>query len=282
MMISSIPTSELKTQIRICSEKYDPLLPEYDTRADRYKDTCEFFLLSSCEKSEKRIKYRRVGKGTDWKELKKAKNGSNPLNDIKMICSLLVPELTLDNAEEFVEKGKPLLILLYDDSDKEMVKTYENLVTKKLSIYRSTFAFLKANSETFKKSLNLAELPSLPLIVIDDFKNLFIFPNTSDLATARLKSFIKDFKTGELKGIRDSESLIVSSSKTKVLDEGSVGGEEIALGEEKQEKSDSLAEGSTGSGSVESTTDSLFTTPRDSVFAKVAPLREKYTFRDEL
>lgn len=98
-------------------------------------------------------------------------------------CIPLVREITFENAEELTEEGLPFLILFHDPNDKKSVETYTSVVHKELFTESSSMNFLTADGHKFAHPLHHLgkSEKDLPLIAIDSFRHMYLFPNFNDL-----------------------------------------------------------------------------------------------------
>ncbi|KAJ8676476.1 hypothetical protein QAD02_012263 [Eretmocerus hayati] len=116
-------------------------------------------------------------------------------------CIPLVREITFENAEELTEEGLPFLILFYDPKYPEVIKEYKDVVIKDLIGEKQNINFLTADGEKFAHPLHhLGKRKSdLPLIAIDSFRHMYLFPKFSDIhIPGKLQAFLKDLYSGKL------------------------------------------------------------------------------------
>ncbi|XP_076634350.1 endoplasmic reticulum protein 44 isoform X2 [Colletes latitarsis] len=116
-------------------------------------------------------------------------------------CVPLVREITFGNAEELTEEGLPFLILFHAPDDIESVKMYKDVVAKTLIDEKQNVNFLTANGLKFAHPLHhLGKTPAdLPLIAIDSFRHMYLFPNFHDIhVEGKLKGFLQDLYSGNL------------------------------------------------------------------------------------
>ncbi|XP_011307677.1 endoplasmic reticulum resident protein 44 isoform X2 [Fopius arisanus] len=116
-------------------------------------------------------------------------------------CVPLVREITFENAEELTEEGLPFLILFHQPDDIASVKDFKDIVATTLTDEKQNFNFLTADGLKFAHPLHhLGKSPSdLPLIAIDSFRHMYLFPNFQDIFTpGKLKQFLKDLYSGKL------------------------------------------------------------------------------------
>ncbi|KRT83424.1 Thioredoxin [Oryctes borbonicus] len=116
-------------------------------------------------------------------------------------CVPLVREITFENAEELTEEGLPFLILFHHPDDTESIKKYNDVVVKELISEKQNINFLTADGRKFAHPLHhLGKSESdLPLIAIDSFKHMYMFPNVKDMEVpGKMKQFIQDLYSGKL------------------------------------------------------------------------------------
>lgn len=136
-------------------------------------------------------------------------------------CVPLVREITFENAEELTEEGLPFLILFFRPGDSEAVKDYKAIIENELLtekcewllivlrkycllmpfIFLANVNFLIADGDRFAHPLHhLGKSQSdLPLIAIDSFRHMYLFPNFKDMYTpGKVKEFLADLYSGKL------------------------------------------------------------------------------------
>lgn len=116
-------------------------------------------------------------------------------------CVPLVREITFENAEELTEEALPFLILFHAPDDVESVKMYKDVVMRTLIDEKQNVNFLTANGVKFAHPLHhLGKTPAdLPLIAIDSFRHMYLFPNFHDIhIEGKLKGFLQDLYSGKL------------------------------------------------------------------------------------
>ncbi|CAF3885715.1 unnamed protein product [Rotaria sp. Silwood1] len=86
---------------------------------------------------------------------------------------------TFENAEELTDEGLPFLILFHKADDQESVALFEREVAKQLLNERSNINCLHADGAQFIHPLQHLgkSLSDLPLLAIDSFKHMFLFPD---------------------------------------------------------------------------------------------------------
>lgn len=117
------------------------------------------------------------------------------------MCVPLVREITFENAEELTEEGLPFLILFHHPDDKDSIKRYSEIVTTDLISEKQSINFLTADGKRFAHPLHHLgkSEKDLPLIAIDSFRHMYLFPNYKDIEIpGKLKQFIKDLYSGKL------------------------------------------------------------------------------------
>ncbi|XP_050503217.1 endoplasmic reticulum resident protein 44-like [Diabrotica virgifera virgifera] len=116
-------------------------------------------------------------------------------------CVPLVREITFENAEELTEEGLPFLILFHAPDDKDSIRTFNQIVLTELYSEKSSINFLTADGKKFAHPLHHLgkSEKDLPLIAIDSFRHMYLFPNYQDINVPnKLKQFLKDLYSGKL------------------------------------------------------------------------------------
>uniref|UniRef100_A0A6M2E328 Putative endoplasmic reticulum resident protein 44 isoform x3 n=1 Tax=Xenopsylla cheopis TaxID=163159 RepID=A0A6M2E328_XENCH len=116
-------------------------------------------------------------------------------------CVPLVREITFENAEELTEEGLPFLILFHAPDDLESVKKFNDIVHTELLDEKQNVNFLTADGKKFAHPLHHLGKGSsdLPLIAIDSFRHMYLFPDYKDMHTpGKLKQFLQDLYNGKL------------------------------------------------------------------------------------
>uniref|UniRef100_UPI00358F539F endoplasmic reticulum resident protein 44 isoform X2 n=1 Tax=Myxine glutinosa TaxID=7769 RepID=UPI00358F539F len=116
-------------------------------------------------------------------------------------CVPLVREITFENGEELTEEGLPFLILFHNKDDEETLQRFQQEVARQLIGEKGSINFLHANCEKFRHPLqHINKSPKdCPVIAIDSFKHMYIFPNVDDLAiSGKLRQFVLDLHSGKL------------------------------------------------------------------------------------
>ncbi|XP_063974958.1 endoplasmic reticulum resident protein 44 isoform X2 [Diachasmimorpha longicaudata] len=116
-------------------------------------------------------------------------------------CVPLVREITFENAEELTEEGLPFLILFHNPDDMTSVKDFKDIVTTTLTDEKQNINFLTADGVKFAHPLHHLgkSISDLPLIAIDSFRHMYLFPNFQDIFTpGKLKEFLQDLYSGKL------------------------------------------------------------------------------------
>lgn len=98
-------------------------------------------------------------------------------------CIPLVREITFENAEELTEERLPFVILFHKPDDKESIELFTSIVSKELQDETQSVNFLTANGNTFAHPLHHLgkTVKDLPLVAIDSFKHMYLFPQFSDI-----------------------------------------------------------------------------------------------------
>lgn len=95
----------------------------------------------------------------------------------------LVREITFENAEELTEEGLPFVIFFYNPDDRTIIDSYKQLVGTELYEERTGVNFLTADGVKFSHPLHHLGKgkEDLPLIAIDSFRHMFIFPDVKEM-----------------------------------------------------------------------------------------------------
>jgi len=178
----------------------------------------------------------------------------------------LVREITFENAEELTEEGLPFLILFHHPDDTQSVKDYNDLVKRELMGEKSQVTFLTADGVKFAHPLHHLgkSKDDLPLIAIDSFRHMYLFPKYSDTKIpGKVKQFLGKLYSGQLhrefhygpdedeEAEPDSENVIADST-------GHI---------PRQDDSKDRVKRQSG--------------PVDSTFQKLAPSNNRYSFRHD-
>ncbi|KAM7348871.1 endoplasmic reticulum protein 44 isoform 1-T1 [Cochliomyia hominivorax] len=116
-------------------------------------------------------------------------------------CVPLVREITFENAEELTEEGLPFLILFHHPDDTNSIKDYKAIIEHQLLDEKQNINFLTADGKRFAHPLHHLgkSEEDLPLIAIDSFRHMYLFPNFKDMYTpGKLKQFLQDLYSGKL------------------------------------------------------------------------------------
>ncbi|XP_064909028.1 endoplasmic reticulum resident protein 44 isoform X1 [Columba livia] len=116
-------------------------------------------------------------------------------------CVPLVREITFENGEELTEEGLPFLILFHMKDDLESLEKFQQEVARQLISEKGTINFLHADCDKFRHPLlHIQKTPAdCPVIAIDSFKHMYVFPDFSDLSVpGKLKQFVLDLHSGKL------------------------------------------------------------------------------------
>lgn len=196
-------------------------------------------------------------------------------------CIALVREITFQNAEELTDEGLPFLILFHRSDDHQSVAIFEREVAKQLMNERSSINCLHADGAQFVHPLqHLGKSQSdLPILAIDSFRHMFLFPEFNQISNdGKLLQFVQDLHSEKLH--RDFHnpppSTTQKSIEKKVEDDSvKVDGVHIPKTSSTSNKEQSGEESKRFLGSDPSS-------PPESVFIRLSPNRQRYSFRDEL
>lgn len=116
-------------------------------------------------------------------------------------CVPLVREITFSNAEELTEERLPFMILFHTQEDTDSPRRYAQLVEQQLFSEKDGINFLTADGLQFAHPLQHLgkSKDDLPLIAIDSFRHMYVYPDIKDMETpGKLKEFIDDLHSGKL------------------------------------------------------------------------------------
>ncbi|CAF0979424.1 unnamed protein product [Adineta ricciae] len=194
-------------------------------------------------------------------------------------CVPLVREITFANAEELTDEGLPFLILFHKADDHDSVVAFEREVAKQLMSERSSVNCLHADGAQFLHPLQHLgkSLNDLPLLAIDSFKHMFLFPDINEMSKdGKLLQFVKDLHSEKLH--RDFHNPPPPTQQQPTTTVPSVG-----------ESGDSKSKHIPKTSSDASASANQFlkhgadpSVPPESVFVRLSPNRQRYSFRDEL
>ena len=107
-------------------------------------------------------------------------------------CIPLVREITFENAEELTEEGLPFVILFHHPDDKHSVDLYTQVVNHELLSESGNVNFLLADGIKFAHPLQHLGKSSrdLPLVAIDSFRHMYMFPHFDDIRFVKIHIFI--------------------------------------------------------------------------------------------
>lgn len=190
-------------------------------------------------------------------------------------CIPLVREISFENGEQLTEEGLPFLLLFYKTDDVESIKKYKHIVNSELIGEKERINFLIADGTKFSHPLHHVEKTEndLPLIAIDSFRHMYLFPKFEDIdIPGRLKQFIDDLHSGKLH--REYHNGPDPTEAPQLEHQESEPGEAAEVPEEHVE---TQTEDGSGSGAK--------TGPPETIFSKLMPSENRYTllrYRDEL
>ena len=99
------------------------------------------------------------------------------------LCIPIVREITFDNAEEIIEEGLPLVILFHKSDDEHSLEMFKSIIQKELVNQTSYVNFVTADGTAFSHPLSHMDKSEkdLPLIALDSFEHMYLFPKFEDL-----------------------------------------------------------------------------------------------------
>lgn len=200
----------------------------------------------------------------------------------------LVREITFENGEELTEEGLPFLLLFHGKGDTKSIQRFKDGVMRELLDERSNINFLTADGTTFSHPLHHLgkSVNDLPIICIDSFRHMYLFKKFSNVdVPGKLKKFVQDLHSGKLHQDfhnppahdEDDHDIqeIPETPKAPAEDQpkppeivgDGVIREHVPSGAAKQDSEDS---------------DDSTKKPPETIFQKLAPSNNRYSFRDEL
>ncbi|CAF1119775.1 unnamed protein product [Adineta ricciae] len=195
-------------------------------------------------------------------------------------CVPLVREITFANAEELTDEGLPFLILFHKADDHDSVVAFEREVAKQLMSERSSVNCLHADGAQFLHPLQHLgkSLNDLPLLAIDSFKHMFLFPDINEMSKdGKLLQFVKDLHSEKLH--RDFHNPPPPTQPTTTVP---------SVGESGDSKSKHIPKTSSDASASANAANQFLkhgadpSVPPESVFVRLSPNRQRYSFRDEL
>lgn len=246
--------------------KETPLYDVYRRVAMNLRDDCDFAVaIGEPFQAQRSTGDRIMFRPPYAKDGARDRPYSGNLNDFSQLntwatenCIPLVREITFENAEELTEEGLPFLILFHHPDDHEIVDKYTQQVQTQLIGDKSNVNYLTADGVKFAHPLHHLgkSMSDLPLIAIDSFRHMYLFPNVKEMTvTGKLKQFVDDLYSGKL----HREFHYGPDATTENKDDGT--------------QDDNTIQPQQGDSS----------TPPESTFRKLAPSRNRYTLlRDEL
>ncbi|XP_046376661.1 endoplasmic reticulum resident protein 44-like [Haliotis rufescens] len=177
--------------------------------ASSFRDDCKFHaLFGTASEAERtagdRVVFRPPGTGKqDMMFMGSLTDFENLRVWIQDKCVPLVREITFENAEELTEEGLPFLILFHNPEDHAVVEKFNHEVSTQLLHEKANVNFLTADGSKFTHPLHHIgkTLSDLPVLAIDSFRHMYIFPHDvkKDLdKPGILKKFIEDLHSGKL------------------------------------------------------------------------------------
>lgn len=197
-------------------------------------------------------------------------------------CVPLVREITFANAEELTDEGLPFLILFHKADDHESIALFEREVAKQLQDERAGVNCLHADGAQFLHPLQHLgkSINDLPLLAIDSFKHMFLFPNFNEISQeGKLLQFVKDLHSEKLH--RDFHNPPPATQPLPTTTASSnEGGESKGKHIPKTSSTGNSESANSANQFLRSNHDP--SQPPESVFVRLSPNRARYSFRDEL
>ncbi|KAE9549458.1 hypothetical protein FO519_007333 [Halicephalobus sp. NKZ332] len=186
-------------------------------------------------------------------------------------CIPLVREVTFENVEELTEEGLPFLIFFRDPKDKEGDKIFTELVMRELHDQKSAVNALLADGHKFAHPLKHLgkSAKDLPVLAIDSFQHMFLFPNMSELdGPGKLRQFVLDLHSGKLhKEFHETLDQRIAELQKMAL-------EQAQLEDQQGPKS--------GEAKPPAALPPVDTTPKPSIFKELKPSNKRYSLKIEL
>jgi len=200
-------------------------------------------------------------------------------------CIPLVREITFANAEELTEEGLPFLILFHTADDHQSITLFEREVAKQLMNERSSINCLHADGAQFMHPLQHLgkSAADLPLLAIDSFRHMFLFPDINEMSKdGKLLQFVKDLHSEKLH--QNFHNPPPPTQPTTAASIPDTGDSKNKVDTVHIPKTSSVANAGSSSQAanqfLRSGSDS--SSPPESVFIRLTPNRQRYSFRDEL
>ncbi|XP_068750771.1 endoplasmic reticulum resident protein 44-like [Montipora capricornis] len=115
--------------------------------------------------------------------------------DIRQVHTPCQQEITFENAEELTEEGLPFLLLFYHPDDRASIDLYKSEVGKQL-----------------------CKRKDLPLIAIDSFKHMYLFPKFEDIKTpGKLQKFVADLHLESFTGSFTMDQILKNKRGLQIL-----------------------------------------------------------------
>ncbi|KAG1669700.1 Endoplasmic reticulum resident protein 44 [Nymphon striatum] len=182
---------------------------QFENIAKQLRDECKFFLAIGDEFAEQlkfgnnivfKPQHKNIGE-SDEAYSADLSNSAVFKNWIEQKCIPFIREITFNNAEELTEEGLMFLILFHKPEDEKSLEEFTKAAERELRNYRGIINILRADGNQFQHPLHHLgkSLNDLPLIAIDSFRHMYLFPKFEDIHTPRkLTTFIDDLKSGKL------------------------------------------------------------------------------------
>ncbi|XP_065888707.1 endoplasmic reticulum resident protein 44-like [Dysidea avara] len=165
------------------------------------RDDCPFYIKLETDRIDDRVVYADdEGYPNDYPGNKE--DFAEFYNWARTQCVPIVREITFENGEELTEEGLPFVVLFHHPEDHNSVRMYKEKVEAELMPETSSVNFVYADGVKFAHPLShLGKTKrDLPLIAIDSFRHMYMFPGTfEDIhVPGKMKQFIADLHSGKL------------------------------------------------------------------------------------
>lgn len=135
------------------------------------------------------------------------KNETFPIYQwVKDHCKPLIPELNFNNAESFVEKKRPLLILYRNNTDNDILKQFIRAVNSEIKdLLDTTVTAVHLDGHIFRNALKLANqsITNLPFVQLDTLESFHIMDEIIDIGKPGV---LRTFVGESLKNTTKTES----------------------------------------------------------------------------
>ncbi|XP_019855522.1 PREDICTED: endoplasmic reticulum resident protein 44-like isoform X2 [Amphimedon queenslandica] len=165
------------------------------------KDECRFFAIISSDTSAPQLTFREQSGSTDQQFNGDMTSHQAVQSWLSEHCIPLVREITFQNGEELTEEGLPFFILFYHPDNPDIKAVFKRRVEEELLRHKGSVNFVTADGIKFAHPLSHLgkSKKDLPVLAIDSFRHMYIFPNFNDIhVPGALNQFVEDLHSGKL------------------------------------------------------------------------------------